>query len=108
MIVAGYYRGVGPDSLIWSNRQSNMNLLMTNNGLSLARWAFFESNDALRQNFPGSLRAYKDMPAYLNVWVAVDASQCHAMHLSIDYAAQCRATRTAEHETRTVLSDVGC
>lgn len=87
MTVARYYRDTGLDSLIWSNKQSGMNLLMTSDGLSLARWTFFEGNDAFWQNFPGSLRPYKDVPAYLYVWVAVDAPQCDAMHLSIEHAA---------------------
>ena len=82
-----YYGDLDLNSLIWSNRQSDMILLMLSSGLSQARWTFFESNHSLWKHFPGSLRPYKDMPAYLNVWVAVDASQCNAMHLSVEYAA---------------------
>jgi hypothetical protein len=46
------------------------------------------------------------MLAYLDLWIAVDAPQRDAMHVSIDNATQRRATLTTELQTGPVLSRV--
>jgi hypothetical protein len=46
------------------------------------------------------------MLAYLDLWIAVDAPQRDAMHVSIDNATQRRATLTAELQASPALSCV--
>jgi len=47
------------------------------------------------------------MSAYLDLWIAVDAPQRYAMHVSIDNATERRATLTAELQTSSMLARVG-
>lgn len=65
-----------------------------------------KGRDAIRNNFPCCFGTNEDVPTDFNIRIAVDASQCDAMHSPFEHTTKRGTADAAELETVSMLTNI--